>query len=67
LVDIWKFLGVYASVRPTEQRVFEHDYEKPLDPKLRMKLTDIFKSDIHELERLIGRDLSRWYQPNLVG
>jgi hypothetical protein len=62
LVDIWKFLGVDPSVRLTEARVFEHDYPKALDPRLKAKLSDIFQFDIRELERLIGRDLSDWYQ-----
>ena len=32
----------------------------PLSPELRTELTDIFREDIQNLEKLIGRDLSSW-------
>jgi len=62
LIDIWNFLGVDLSVRPTKARVFEHDYDETMDPKIRAKLTEMFQLDIQNLEQLIGRDLSSWYR-----
>jgi hypothetical protein len=58
---VFAFLGLDDSVRTTEGRVFEHDYERELDQTLRSRLIETFYFDIRELERLLGRDLSRWY------
>jgi hypothetical protein len=55
------FLGVDESIEPTEQRVFEHDYPEPLDAGLRSRLIERFYFDIRQLERTLGRDLSKWY------
>jgi sulfotransferase family protein len=61
LAAIFKFLGVDESIKTTEQRVFEHDYQKALDPNLRARLIETFYFDVRELERMLGRDLSEWY------
>ncbi|HEY4283537.1 MAG TPA: hypothetical protein VGM62_10780, partial [Chthoniobacterales bacterium] len=55
------FLEVDESVKPVEERVFEHDYDQSMEPALRSALIQKFFFDIRELERLIGRDLSHWY------
>jgi hypothetical protein len=60
LRDVFRFLGVDESVRPNLERVFEHEYESPLDQRLRSRLLDTFCFDIKALERLLGRDLSHW-------
>jgi len=61
LKTIFGFLGVDDSIKPVEQRVFEHDYDQPLDPKVRSRLIEMFYFDIRELERMLSRDLSEWY------
>src|SRR5215212_11726243 len=61
LTTIFEFVGVDRSVRPNANRVFEHDYEQPLDPAIRSRLLDTFYFDIKQLEHLLGRDLSAWY------
>ncbi len=35
----------------------------PLDPALRARLVEIYRDDILALEKLLGRDLSRWLAP----
>ena len=67
LRDVFGFLGVDESVKVPQNRVFQHDYEQLLDAKLRAKLTDMFHSNNRELEDLIGRDLSSWYNPKPEG
>ena len=61
LQAIFNFLKVDDSIKTTEQRVFEHDYDKPLDSGLRARLIEMFYFDIRELERMLGLDLSAWY------
>jgi len=61
LCTIFAFLGVDESVKPTEERVFEQDYDDSMDPALKSSLIQKFFFDIRELERLIGRDLSHWH------
>ena len=60
LRTVFNFLGVDDSVKVPESRVFEHGYERLLDPGLRAKLTEMFLSDIRDLAGLIDRDLSSW-------
>jgi Sulfotransferase domain len=61
LHTIFEFLSVDSGVAPPEARVFEHDYDETIDPELYSKLVDTFYFDIKELERLLRRDLSKWY------
>ena len=42
--------------------MFEQEYSGEIDSQLRARLTETFYSDIKELEELIGRDLSAWYE-----
>src|SRR5256714_5381608 len=58
---VFKFLGVDSSFVPPEASVFEQEYSNKIDTQLRSRLIDIFQFDIKELEKLIGRDLSSWY------
>jgi hypothetical protein len=58
---VFEFLGVDSSFVPPEASVFEQEYSDKIDNQLRSRLIDIFQSDIKELEKLIGRDLSSWY------
>jgi sulfotransferase family protein len=60
LRKIFGFLGLSESVSTNAGRVFEHEYEQPLPPAARRKLMEVFQFDIRELERMLGRDLSRW-------
>jgi hypothetical protein len=61
LREVFNFLGVSNSVIPPEATVFEHFYDRGVDPEFYSKLVDVFYFDIKELERLLERDLSRWY------
>jgi len=58
---IFEFLGVDSSFVPPEASVFEQEYSDKIDDQLRSRLIETFYSDIKELERLIRRDLSAWY------
>jgi hypothetical protein len=58
---VFEFLGVDNSFVPPEASVFEQEYSDKIDHQLRSRLIDIFLFDIKELERLLGRDLSKWY------
>jgi hypothetical protein len=55
------FLGVDDSFIPDAADVFHHPYEDTLEPKLSSKLTEMFRFDVQELERLLQRDLKPWY------
>lgn len=48
--------------RPLKQRILSHNLQRPspLDPAVRRQLVDVFRSDILELQELLGRDLSAW-------
>jgi Sulfotransferase domain len=59
---VFEFLRVDSSLVPPEANVFEQEYSIEIDNHLRARLTDMFYFDIKELEKLIGRDLSEWYQ-----
>ena len=59
---VFEFLGVDSSFVPPEASVFEQEYSEKIDNQLRARLTETFYSDIKELEKLIGRDLSAWYE-----
>ena len=59
---VFKFLGVDSSFVPPEARVFEQEYSDRIDDQLRSRLIETFYSDIKELEQLLGRDLSSWYE-----
>ena len=58
---VFEFLGVDSSFVPPEASVFEQEYSDKIDSQVRSRLIDIFKLDIKELEKLLGRDLSSWY------
>ena len=59
---LFEFLGVDSSFVPPEASVFEHEYETKIDSQLRSQLNETFYFDIKELEKLLGRDLSLWYE-----
>jgi hypothetical protein len=58
---VFAFLGVDDSIKTSEGKVFEQNYDQELDQKLRSRLIETFYFDMRELERLLGRDLSHWY------
>src|SRR6202030_1816737 len=58
---VFEFLGVDSSFVPPEASVFEQEYSDKIDNQLRSGLIDVFYFDIKELEKLLGRDLSKWY------
>ena len=62
LATHFEFLGVDSSFAPPEASVFEQEYTDKIDDRLRSRLIETFYSDIKELERLLGRDLSGWYE-----
>ncbi|HTT77763.1 MAG TPA: sulfotransferase [Candidatus Binataceae bacterium] len=58
MVDLLRRAGVWRFC-------FERGEElPPLSPAVEQRLRDRCKPDIEELERLLGRDLSRWKQPS---
>ena len=59
---VFEFLGVDSSFVPPEARVFEQEHSGKIDNQLRSRLIDSFYFDIKEVERLLGRDLSNWYE-----
>jgi hypothetical protein len=59
---VFEFLSVDSSFVPPEASVFEQEYSGKIDNQLRSRLIDIFQLDIKELEKLIGRNLSDWYE-----
>jgi hypothetical protein len=59
---VFEFLEVDSSFVPPEASVFEQEYSDKIDNQLRSRLIDIFQFDIKELEKLIEKDLSRWYE-----
>jgi hypothetical protein len=61
LKRIFRFLQVNDSFTAPATRVFEHEYDEPLDPKTYAQLMRAFHFDLRALEQLIGRDLSSWY------
>jgi hypothetical protein len=61
LQKIFRFLGVNDSFTAPDTRVFEHEYDEPLDPGTHAKLVRMFYFNVRELEQLLGRDLSSWY------
>ena len=62
LRQVFEFLGVDSSFVPPEASVFEQEYSNKIDDQVRLRLNETFKDDITELEKLIARDLSAWYQ-----
>lgn len=58
---IFAFLGLTGSISMDGGRVFEQAYEQPLPPSMKHKLTGVFHFEIRELEFMLGRDLSQWY------
>src|SRR6266480_4253011 len=58
---VFEFLSVDSSFVPPEASVFEQEYSDKIDDRLRSRLIETFRSDIKELETLLGRDLSAWY------
>jgi hypothetical protein len=59
---VFEFLGVDPSFVPPEASVFKQEYSDKIDNEMRGRLIDIFQFDIKELEKLLGRDLSSWYE-----
>jgi len=59
---VFEFLDVDSSFIPPEASVFEQQYTDKIDTSLRARLTETFYFDIKELEKLLARDLSPWYQ-----
>ena len=59
---VFKFLGVDSSFVPPEASVFEQEYSDKIDKDVRSRLLKMFYFDIKELEKLLGRDLSTWYE-----
>jgi hypothetical protein len=57
---VFEFLGVDDSFVPPEASVFEQEYSDQIDKQLRLRLIEIFRFDIKELEQLLGRNLSGW-------
>lgn len=62
LRSVFEFLGVDSSFVPPEASVFEQEYVDKIDNQLRARLLEMFYFDIKELEKLIGRNLSAWYE-----
>ena len=60
LKRVFEFLGVDSSFVPPQASVFEQEYSDKMDGQFRSRLVETFKSDIKELEKLIGRDLRSW-------
>ena len=65
LRKIFEFLKVDAGFVAPPARVFEQDYDDEIDPKLYSQLLDDFYFDIKQLERLLRKDLSLWYESPL--
>ena len=61
LKKIFRFLELNDSFTVPAARVFEHEYDEPLDPETYAQLTRTFHFDLRALEQLVGRDLSSWY------
>jgi uncharacterized protein YbaR (Trm112 family) len=59
---VFKFLGVDSSFVPREASVFEQEYSDKIDDQLRARLIEVFYFDIKELEKLLGRNLTTWYE-----
>ena len=59
---VFEFLGVDSSFVPPQASVFEQEYADKIDNQLRSRLIDMFYFDVKELESMLGRDLSAWYQ-----
>ena len=58
---VFEFLGVASSFVPPEGSLFEQEYSIQIDNQTRSRLIDMFYFDVKELEKVIGRDLSPWY------
>jgi hypothetical protein len=58
---VFEFLDVDAGVTPPSANVFEQEYDDKIEKKLRSRLIDRFYFDIKELECMLERDLSAWY------
>ena len=58
---VFEFLGIAKSFVPPEASVFEQEYMDKIDNQFRSRLIDMFYFDVKELEKLLGRDLSAWY------
>jgi hypothetical protein len=67
LRSVFEFLGVESSFVPPEASVFEQEYSDKMDNQLWSRLIDTFYFDVKELEKLLGRNLSAWYQKQSEG
>ena len=56
------FLGVDSTFVPPVANVFEQEYSDTIEKELYSRLIETLRFDIKELERLLGRDLSAWYE-----
>ena len=65
LRKIFEFLNVDAGFVAPPASVFEQDYDDKIDPQLYSQLLDDFYFDIKQLERLLRKDLSLWYESPL--
>ena len=62
LGSVFEFLEVDVAPIPPAASVFEHEYDVKIAKGLRDQLIERFFFDIKELERLLERDLSGWYE-----
>jgi hypothetical protein len=61
LAKIFSFLGVDASGYAfTPERIHESTYRNSITPEEREYLKSIFRTDIHEVEKLLGWDCNDW-------
>ncbi|HLW35760.1 MAG TPA: sulfotransferase domain-containing protein [Chthoniobacterales bacterium] len=58
---VFEFLGIDSSFVPPQASVFEQEYADEMDSQLRARLSKTFYFDVKELETLLGRKLSTWY------
>lgn len=57
---IWDFLGVDRPVASTPVHANRRAYAAPMAPETRRMLAATFESEIRDLERMLGWDLSHW-------
>jgi len=62
LRHVFEFLGVDSSFVPPQASVFEQEYSDKIEHGVRSRLNETFHFDIKELEKLLGKDLSAWYE-----
>src|SRR4029077_6328745 len=65
LRKIFEFLKLESGFMAPPASVFEQDYDDKIDRPLYSQLLEGFYFDIKQLERLLRRDLSLWYESPL--